>query len=144
MDELTQAAQSFLERYRITFETLSAPSIAEHFAYPVHITGDDGGRVTLAVAESKDPWIQQLQGLLGLYRAIDVRRAEAVDIAFGHATASVVQARVRWALSSGANDPLYEFDASYTIARTADGLRVVAIAHDELTHYRACRARLGK
>jgi hypothetical protein len=39
-NETVSAVRSFLESYRDAFERLDAAAIADHYAYPSHITGD--------------------------------------------------------------------------------------------------------
>jgi len=39
-NETAAAVRALLESYRDSFERLDAAAIADHFAYPSHITGD--------------------------------------------------------------------------------------------------------
>jgi hypothetical protein len=39
-NETVSVVRAFLESYRDAFERLDAAAIADHFAYPSHITGD--------------------------------------------------------------------------------------------------------
>jgi hypothetical protein len=52
---------------------------------------------------------------------------------------AVVQ--VRWILHRRNRQPVYDFTAVYTLARAEDGLRIVAIAHDELPKMQAALKR---
>lgn len=136
-----ETPESFIEHYRIVFERFSAPEIAEHFAFPLLVTGDSGGGVMLTVATSKEQWTQQLDSLLASYRQIGVatsrvRALEAVTI-----SPNLAQARVNWELFTGDGQPIYDFHSVYTLGRFDKELRVVAIAHDELPRLRAALAK---
>jgi len=77
-----------------------------------------------------------------MYRAIDVGSVEATALATDALSSRLVQARVRWALLDRAAQPLYEFDAMYTLARHTEKFRITAIAHNEIPQYRRCLARV--
>ena len=40
VSEIGQSVNIFFESYRLAFERLDASAIAEHFAYPIHITSE--------------------------------------------------------------------------------------------------------
>ena len=50
--------------------------------------------------------------------------------------------RVHWALQRANGDPIYDFTAVYSLARTEGRYRIVAIAHDELLKLRAAMGAL--
>jgi hypothetical protein len=138
-----ETAEAFMENYRVVFERLSAPEIAELFAFPVHVSGDHGAGVTLGVGASKAQWLEQLEVLLAGYRKIGVATAQARSLESTAVSPNLFQAHVRWALADAAGRPLYEFSAAYTLARVGDHLRVVAIAHDELPKLRSALSKGG-
>src|SRR5262245_5489601 len=104
---------SFIESYRTIFERLSAPEIAEQFAFPLHVVGDHGGGVAATVAASKEQWIQQLEGLLGGYRALGVTSSRARSLDAVEISANLAQVRVHWELFDAAGASIYDFHSSY-------------------------------
>jgi hypothetical protein len=76
-----------------------------------------------------------------MYRAINVGSIEATGLGVDALSSRLVQTRIRWALKDKAAQPLYEFDAMYTLARHTEKFRITAIAHNEIPEYRKCLAR---
>ena len=140
-EETTRSVNAFLDSYRTTFEKLDAPAIAEYFAFPLHVT-QDGQEIGLAAIATRQDWIQSLERLLGLYRAIDVSTAGVLDLTVSELSPRLVQALVHWALFDGAGRSLYDFEAIYTLAQFNDMFLIAAIAHNEMPRYRECFKRI--
>jgi hypothetical protein len=136
-----ETPEAFIEHYRTVFERFSATEIADQFAFPLQVTGDTGAGVALTVATSKEQWTQQLESLLGSYHKIGVARSQVKTLEAVTISPNLAQARVLWALFTDGGQPVYEFHSVYTLGRFENGLRIIAIAHDELIHLRAV---LGK
>ena len=100
-----------------------------------------GRDVSVRIANAEE-WRTTIDRLLEMYRAIDVGSVEAVGLATDALSPLLVQARVRWALFDKAKQPLYEFDAMYTLARHTETFRITAIAHNEIPQYRNCLAHI--
>jgi hypothetical protein len=98
--------------------------------------------VDVSVA-SRDEWVGQIERLLAMYRAIGVHSARALHLSATELSPRLGRAEVHWALSDAAGGLLYDFHATYTLARLGDDWRIAAIAHDEIPRYRACLARRG-
>ena len=141
--EIRSSVKDFFEGYRVAFERLDAGAIADHFAYPGHVTSDSDqyGIGLLPVAE-KQQWIGTLQRLLGMYGAVGFASARIRKLATTELSAGLVQAIVHWALHDRAGRLLYEFEAAYTLAKLTGAFRITALAHNEIPQYRACVARL--
>jgi hypothetical protein len=139
--KITADVRAFFTGYCTAFIRQDAPAIAKHFADLVHVAGDDGRDVSVHVATAAE-WRKTIDGLLDMYRAIDVAFVEATALATDALSPRLVQARVRWALSDRAAKPLYEFDAMYTLARHTETFRITAIAHNEIPEIRRCLARI--
>ena len=130
-----------MNSYRTAFERLDAPAIAEHFAYPSHITSD-GDEIGLVAVAAKEAWIGTIEHLLGMYRSIGFGSARIRDASPTVLSPRLMQALVHWELHDGKGHLLYDFQAVYTLARIDETLRITAIAHNEMPRYRACFARL--
>lgn len=137
----THDVAAFFESYRHAFRALDAAAIADHFAYPLHVTGEAREIGITAVGE-RSAWTDQLRHLLGMYREVGFADARFDLLDLAALTPRLGSARLRWTLRDGAGDALYDFSAVYTLARTGEGIRITAIAHDEIPRYRACLQRL--
>ena len=140
--EITADIRAFFTTYCTAFIRRDAPAIAGHFADQVHVASETGKSVRTQVADGAE-WRNTIDQLLEMYRAINVGWAEATSVSVHALSPRLVQARLRWALQDAARSPLYEFEALYTLARHDETFRIVAIAHNELPHYRRCVERLG-
>ncbi|MBC7809780.1 MAG: hypothetical protein H7175_01465 [Burkholderiales bacterium] len=125
------SVKAFFESYRGAIEGGDAPTLAGMFAYPCHITSDQGEIDLTSVADEHE-WHTQIEGLLDNYRAIDVYSAHILKLNVVELSPRLVQAQVRWALYDSDGRQLYEFGALYTLAQIDAALKITAIAHDEL------------
>jgi hypothetical protein len=139
--KITADVRAFFTSYCTAFIRQDAPAITKLFANLVHVTSDSGGDVEVRVATGPE-WRKTIDHLLEMYKAIGFGSAEALALGTDALSSRLVQARVRWALYDRASQPLYEFDAMYTLARHTEIFRITAIAHNELPQYRSCLARL--
>jgi hypothetical protein len=135
--DIARAVEGFFESYSAAFGQENAPAIADHYAYPSHISSDEG-TVALAAVGSRTEWIPRVETLLATYRQIGFRSAKIAGLAVAELSPLLVQARVRWELCDAAGDLLYDFDTTYTLGRFNRELRIVqAISHNELLRHRA-------
>ena len=139
--KITADVRAFFTSYCTAFIRQDAPAIAKQFADLVHVSSDEGREVTVTIATAEE-WRNTIDRLLEMYRAIDVGSVEAIGLATDALSPRLVQARLRWALYDKAKQPLYEFDAMYTLARHTEKFRITAIAHNEIIQYRDCLARV--
>jgi hypothetical protein len=138
--KITADVRAFFTLYCTAFIRQDAPAIIKHYANLVHVSSDDGRDVSVTLA-TVDESRKTIDLLLEMYRAIDVGSLEAIGLGVDALSPRLVQTRVRWALKDKATQPLYEFDAMYTLARHTEKFRITAIAHNEITEYRKCLAR---
>ena len=131
MDTIEQRVEAFLRSYRTAFEQLDSAQIAAHFAFPLHLASDSG-EITLTVVPSLGDWLPQLERLVGAYRTIGLRSAQPEEARIQVVSPRLLQVQVRWRLLGGRGAELYTFTTGYTLAEEQEGLRIVALAHDEL------------
>jgi hypothetical protein len=134
------AAEAFIDTYRRTFESFDVGAITALYAFPVQVVGD-AGAVSVAVVPAADAWAPQVERIVGAYRLLGVSGANVARLDVAEVTPGIAQAIVTWSLHTAAGDPVYDFTASYTLADLVDGLRIVAIAHDESPKLMAAVAR---
>jgi hypothetical protein len=139
--KITADVRAFFTLYCTAFIRQDASAIIKHYANLVHVSSDDGRDVSVTLA-TVDESRKTIDRLLEMYRAIDVGSLEAIGLGVDSLSPRLVQTRVRWALKDKATQPLYEFDAMYTLARHTEKFRITAIAHNEIPEYRKCLARV--
>lgn len=139
-DAFRDAASSFFQSYTDAFERRDVSAIAEHFRFPLQVTSDSG-EIGIVSIPSLEAWRPQLERLLATYARLDVRTARRLHLEATAITPDLGQASTRWALSDSAGNPIYEFNATYTLARYGGALKITAIAHDEQRHMREALAR---
>jgi hypothetical protein len=139
-DAFRTAASVFLDSYVKDFERRDAPAIAEHFRFPLQVTGD-AGEVTSVSIPSRDAWMPLLERLLIAYARLDVRTARRLELYTNALSPRLGQATTRWALEDSAGDLVYQFDATYTLAETDGSLKIAAIAHNEQLRMREALAK---
>jgi hypothetical protein len=132
--------EAFIDGYRRTFETFDPGAVAACFAFPLHVTGE-GAEVTLAAVPTLEAWRPAIDRIVGAYRLLGVAGAAVRSLAVVEVTPRIGQALVHWDLRTADDQPVYDFHASYTVADTADGLRITAVAHDEGPKLAAAMAR---
>jgi hypothetical protein len=132
--------QHFLDAYRAAFEALDVEAIVDLFSYPCQITSD-AGEVTVTRVATRAAWVPQIDRLVAAYREIGVRTAEVLEFDVMELTSRLAQVSVHWRLGDGEGRSIYDFDASYTVADRGDGLRITAIAHNEVPRLRAAVER---
>lgn len=138
--KITADVRAFFTKYCSAYIRQDAAAICKHFADLVHISSDTGDRVTVHVA-TNDEMLKTTAHLLEGYRAIGFATAEALAVATDEMSSRLVQARVLWLLRDKAGEPIYEFDAMYTLARHTEIFRITALAHNEIRQYRRALAK---
>jgi hypothetical protein len=138
--KITADVRAFFTTYVTAYIRQDVPAICKHFADLVHISGDNGDRVTVHV-ETNAEMSKTMGHLMEMYRAINFGSAEVLALGTDEMSPRLVQARLRWLLRDKAGKPLYEFDAMYTLARHTELFRITALAHNEIPEYRRYLAR---
>jgi hypothetical protein len=134
------SVQHFLDAYRAGFEAFDVEAIVDLFSYPCQITSD-AGEVTVTTVGTREAWAPQIERLVAAYREIGIRTADVLELHVMELTSHLVQVTVHWRLANGEGRSIYDFDASYTVADRGDGMRITAIAHNEMPRLRAAVER---
>jgi hypothetical protein len=128
--------QHFLDAYRAAFEAFDVEAIVDLFSYPCQITSD-AGEVTVTTVGTREAWVPQVQRLVSAYREIGVRSAVFLELHVIELTSRLAQVTVRWALADAKDRPIYDFEASYSLADHGNGMRITAVTHNEMPRLRA-------
>jgi hypothetical protein len=122
--------------YRAAFAAFDVPAIADLFSYPCQITSDRE-EIAVTTVATREAWVPQLERLVAAYRAVGIRFAEVLELQVIELTPRLAQATVHWRLGDAQGRPIYDFDASYTLADLDESMRITAIAHNETARLRA-------
>jgi len=124
-----ERVRAFLDGYASAFQRLDRDAVADRYGYPAHVITYDGG-VRLLAVPSREAWTAVIERILEMYRAMDVRGAAIRELRVSGVSPQVAVARVRWALHGDGDRPLYEFDATYTLALFDGELRIVQVVSE--------------
>lgn len=122
--------EAFFQTYQRAFQERDPELIHSCFHPPVFVATDTGTEVRTAWFDSSH-WQAVTARLLAQYDKLQVGHVERRNLAVIEMSARLLMASVRWSLFSQREELLYEFDAVYTLESGADGLLILAIAHDE-------------
>ena len=124
-----EQVRAFLDGYASAFQRLDRDAVADRYSYPAHVVTYDGG-VRLLAVPSREAWMVVIERILEMYRAMGVRGAAIRELRVSDVSPEVALARLRWALHGDGDRPLYEFDASYTLALFDGELRIVQVVSE--------------
>ena len=119
----------FLDAYASAFQRLDKDAVADRYSYPAHVVTYNGG-VRLLAVPSREAWTAVIERILDMYRAMGVRGAAIRELRVSDVSPQVALARVRWALQGSGDQPLYEFDATYTLALLDGELKIVQVVSE--------------
>jgi len=119
----------FLDAYASAFQRLDTEAVADRYSYPAHVVTYNGG-VRLLAVPSREVWTAVIERILEMYRAMGVRGAAIRELRVSDVSPQVALARVRWALQGSGDQPLYEFDATYTLALFDGELKIVHVVSE--------------
>ncbi|HEY6202585.1 MAG TPA: hypothetical protein VI056_06040 [Candidatus Limnocylindria bacterium] len=139
----TDQAKAFLEAYAADFQRQDKDSVADRYAYPAHVVTHDGG-VALVPVPSREAWSAVIERILQMYRAMGVRRAAMIDLRIVTLSPQIAQAQLTWDLHGEGDEALYQFEATYTLARFNDELKIVqVISENEQPKFMGVMRRRG-
>jgi len=119
-------ARAFLEAYASDFQRQDKDAVADRYAYPAHVVTYDVG-VALVPAPSREAWLAVIERILKMYAAMGVRRAAMVDLSVVSVSPQIARAHLVWDLHGDDDRPLYQFEATYTLALLDHGLKIVQV-----------------
>lgn len=129
-----------VEKYRAAFARYDLVALVDCFAFPVQVVGVADSQAFVSTS-GPDQWSDVLRGLLDAYAKLGVADAVPLALEISEPMDAVAIVHVHWALKRADGDPIYDFRASYTVARVAGECSIVAIAHDEMPKLRNAMSR---
>jgi hypothetical protein len=139
-NEPAEDVKAFFEAYCAAFEALDVEAIADCVAYPSHIVSD-GDDVTMIAMSNRQDCLTAMNRVVVLHRQLGAPSGRIHDLSILTLSPRLVQASLRMDVLDGGSRLLYDFQASYSLARFADAWRIVAIAHNQIPRLLRCIAR---
>jgi hypothetical protein len=139
-NETVSAVRAFLECYRDAFERLDADAIADHFAYPSHITGD-ADEIALLQLSNRQDCLAAVERVVAMHRQLEAPSGSIRDLSIVELSPRLTQASLTMEVHRRTGGMLYDFEAVYTLAETRTGWRIAAIAHNQIPRLLKCVAQ---
>ena len=124
-----------MEQYRSAFTGGDVDALLDCFGFPLQVVTITKDQVSVSSAGTED-WPHVLKELLNTYQRLSVAEPVPLSLEVTEPIAGVAFVGVHWALQRANGDRVYDFKAVYTLTRTDNRYRIVAIAHDELPKLR--------
>ena len=139
-NETVSTVRAFLESYRDAFERLDAAAIADHFAYPSHITGD-ADEIALLQLSNRQDCLAAVEKVVAMHRELEAPSGTIRNLSIVELSPRLTQASLTMEVHRRTGGMLYDFQAVYTLAETRTGWRIAAIAHNQIPRLLECIAR---
>jgi ketosteroid isomerase-like protein len=124
-----EQVRAFLDAHAAAFHAFDKDAVADRYSYPAHVVTYNGG-VRLLAVPTREAWTAVIERILEMYRAMGVRGAAIRALRVSDMSPQVALARVRWALQGDGDQPLYEFDATDTLALFDRELKIVQVVSE--------------
>ncbi|WP_426610690.1 hypothetical protein [Bradyrhizobium sp. McL0616] len=136
-NQLAEDVRAFFQGYCAAFETLDVEAIANRVAYPSHIVSDGDEITLIAIANRKD-CLATMHRVVELHRQLGAPSGRIHDLSILALSPRLVQASLRMDVLDGTLKLLYDFQATYSLAKFAGAWRIVAIAHNQIPRLLRC------
>jgi hypothetical protein len=93
-NETAVAVRALLESYRDAFERLDAAAIADHFAYPSHITGD-ADEIALIQLSNRQDCLAAVEKVLAMHRELEAPSGSIRDLSIVELSPRLTHASLR-------------------------------------------------
>jgi crotonobetainyl-CoA:carnitine CoA-transferase CaiB-like acyl-CoA transferase len=136
-NELAEDVKAFFQAYCAAFQALDVEAIANCVAYPSHIVSD-GNEVTLIAIANRQQCLVTMSRVVELHRQLGAPSGRVHDLSILELSPRLVQASLRMEVLDRASNHLYDFQATYSLARFSGAWRIVAIAHNQIPCLLTC------
>jgi hypothetical protein len=138
--ETASGVQALIESYLAAFERLDAAAIADHFAYPSHITSD-AEVVVLIPITNRQECLAAMDKVVVLHRKLGAPLGRIHDLSILELSPRLVQASLKMEVLDQTASCLYDFEATYSLVKISGAWRIVAISHDQIPRLLGCVAQ---
>ena len=136
MADPNDAVGAFFASYLAAFEKQDRPSLAEHFAFPCHVSGDSG-EIALSVVASADEYLRAIEPLFRHYRRLGVARGIIRTTRLVPLSERLALCFVDWDVRGRDGHTIYTHEASYTLVARGGHWGISTIAFNELAKIKA-------
>jgi len=123
--------REFMQRYRDAFVRGDVDGLLDFYGFPMQLVGTGPAVPAVSVVGEED-WQATVRSLVRAYRRLRVSPASTGEFTITRPVPDVASVQAHWALRGPQDEPIYDFTALYTVVDAENGLRIVAIVHDEL------------
>lgn len=139
-NELAEDVKAFFQAYCAAFQALDVEAIANCVAYPSHIVSD-GDEVTLIAIANRQQCLVTMSRVVELHRQLGAPSGRIHDLSITELSPRLAQASLTMEALDRASNHLYDFQATYSLARFSGEWRIVAIAHNQIPRLLRCVAQ---
>lgn len=139
-NELAKDVNAFFQTYCAAFEALDVEAIADCVAYPSHIVSD-GDEVGLIAIANRQECLRTMDRVVELHRQLGGPSGRIHDLSILELSPRLAQASLRMDVRDRASNHLYDFQASYSLARLSGAWRIAAISHNQIPRLLRCIAQ---
>jgi hypothetical protein len=136
-NQLADDLKAFFRAYCAAFEALDVEAIADCVAYPSHIVSD-GDDVTLIAITNRQECLATMNRVVELHRELGAPSGRIHDLSILELSPRLVQASLHMEVLDRASNHLYDFQATYSLARFSGAWRIAAIAHNQIPRLLKC------
>ena len=136
--ETIAGVQAFLDSYGAAFDRYDADAVAAHFLLPGHVTVDNP-QVALVAMTDIAQCRAGTERVLALHREIGAAASRTIQFRVSALSPRLAVLDLRSEFVDGEGRALYDFEGFYTLAKTPDGWRIAAIAHNQMPRLLAAR-----
>jgi hypothetical protein len=130
----------FLASYSKAFEAYDTKAIVDHYVFPCTIIGDAESLAPLTF-KAPETLSAGVDYILSLHREIGVKTGQRMLLDITELSPRLAGMMIRTRFRDGHGNALYDVQGFYSLARTGDGFRILAISHNQLPRLLACAGR---
>jgi hypothetical protein len=138
--DLIGEVNALFKSYCASFEALDPEAIADHFAYPGIIVSD-AEEVVLIPLASRQECVAAVAKVVALHRKLGVPVGRIHDLSVLELSPRLVQASLKMEVLDETASQLYDFEATYGLAKISGAWRIVAISHNQMPRLLRCVAQ---
>jgi hypothetical protein len=139
-NQLNEEVHAFFRSYCAAFEALDTEAIADCCTFPSHIASDAEEVVLIAMANRQECQAA-MDKVVVLHRKLGSPSGRIHDLSILELSPRLVQASLRMEVLDRTANCLYDFQATYSLAKFSGAWRIVAISHNQIPRLLRCVAQ---
>ncbi|MET4387509.1 ketosteroid isomerase-like protein [Bradyrhizobium sp. F1.4.3] len=139
-NQLAEDVKAFFQTYCAAFQALDVEAIADCVTYPSLIVSD-GDEITLIAIANRQQCLLTMSKVVELHRQLGAPSGRIHDLSITELSPCLVQASLTMDVLDRASNHLYDFRATYSLAKMVGAWRIAAIAHNQIPRLLRCVAQ---